>query len=122
MAVFSKTGGSSGGSYAKYFTAKLTVTESSYSVANNTSEVSWKLQLVSGSSGKFSDYYGYFDVYINGEHVLNSEGYKSITTANTAITLGSGTLTVKHDSNGSKKIACSATIDMASGTYSPRRL
>ena len=122
MAVFSKTGGSSGGSYAKYFTAKLTVTESSYSVANNTSEVSWKLQLVSGSSGKFSDYYGYFDVYINGEHVLNSEGYKSITTANTAITLGSGTLTVKHDSDGSKKIACSATIDMASGTYSPLRL
>lgn len=119
MAVFSKTGGSNGGSYAEYFTAKLTVIEESYSVENNTSTVSWKLKLISGDSGKFSDYYGYFDVYINGKHVLDDEGYKSITSANTSITLGSGTLTVEHDDDGEKTIACSATIDMASGTYSP---
>lgn len=121
MAVFSKTGGSNGGSYASYFTAKLTVTEASYSIPYNNSPVDWKLELISGSSGKFSDYYIYADVYINGVHVLDSEGYKDITTANTSLVLGSGTITVDHNNDGKKTISCSATIDSASGTYSPRR-
>lgn len=125
MAVFSKTGGSSGGSYAKYFTAKLTVTESSYSIPYNNSPVDWKLELISGSSGKFSDYWIDCSVELDGKKVTDDEetsGYKSITTANTAITLAKGKTTIDHNSDGSKKITCKATINSASGTYSPRRL
>lgn len=121
MATFTQSGGSNGGSYASYYSAKLTVYEQSYDVATNTSQVYWQLDLISGSAGTFSQYYVYSDVYINGVHVLDDEGYKAITTHNTTLTLGSGTTPVSHDSDGSKTISCSASIDSASGTWSPRR-
>lgn len=121
MAEFTQSGGSNGGNYAQYFTAKLTVSESSYDVASNTSVVYWQLDLISGKSGTFSQYYVYSDVYINGVHVLDDEGYKAITSHYATLTLGSGTLSVAHNSDGAKTISCSASIDSASGTYSPRR-
>lgn len=121
MAVFSITGGSNGGTYAKNFTGRLTVyeIEGSCNIANNTSDVYYKLELVSGSAGRFIDYYGYFDVYINGVLVVDAEGYKTINSYNTAITLGEGTINVPHNPDGTKTISCSATIDMASGSSSP---
>ena len=119
MAVFAKTGGSNGGTYAKYFTGRLTVTENSYNVANNTSLVAWKLELVSGSSGRFSGYSGDWFVNIDGQTYSGNGTYESMS-YNTAQIIASGTTTVVHNDDGSKKdMSCIAILDFASGTYSP---
>lgn len=119
MAIFSQTGGTNGGSYAGYFTGKLTVTETSYSVENNTSVVSWVLELISGSSGRFSGYSGNWSVNIDGQAYSGSGTYSSMS-YNTAQTIASGTTTIQHNDDGSKKnMSCSAVMDFASGTYSP---
>lgn len=120
MAVFSKTGGTSGGNYASYFTFQLTVWEKSYSTANNTSLVGRKVELISGQYGKFSQYYGYWNMNVNGE-TKNGEGYYEIMSAYTSLVFYEDEITVKHDDDGSKTISCSASLDMNSGTYSPRR-
>lgn len=120
MAVFSQTGGTSGGSYAKYFTFQLTVWEKSYSPENNTSVVGRKLELVSGQYGKFSQYYGSYSANVAGQS-KSGEGYYAITSAYTSLVFFEDEITVAHDSDGSKTISCSASLDMASGTYSPRR-
>lgn len=119
MAEFSVTGGSNGGNYAEYFTCKLSVWENSYSVANNTSNVGYKLELISGSSGTFYGYEGSYSVTINGTKVNSGSDTYEIRSHNTAITICSGTTTITHNSDGSKTIACSAVLDMDSGTYSP---
>ena len=49
---FIQSGGTSGGTYAKYYTGKLSVWENSYDIASNTSNVGYRLQLLSGSSGQ----------------------------------------------------------------------
>lgn len=128
MAVFSQTGGTNGGSYAKYFTFQLTVwekpwdnsTELPYSIEENKSRVGRKLELISGQYGKFSQYYGYFSANVAGQS-KSGEGYYAITSAYTSLVLFEDEITVAHDSDGSKTISCSASLDMASGTYSPRR-
>ncbi len=119
MAVFKQEGGTSGGNYAKYFTGRLTVTETGYSIENNTSSVSWVLELISGSSGRFSGYGGSWSVNIGGNTYSGSGTYSSMS-YNTAQTIASDTTTIKHNDDGTKKnMSCSAVMDFASGTYSP---
>lgn len=119
MAEFIQKGGTSGGSYAKYFTGRLTVSEVSYSVENNTSVVSWVLELISGSSGRFSGYSGNWSVNIDGQAYSGSGTYSSMS-YNTAQTIASGTTTIQHNNDGSKRnMSCSAVMDFASGSYSP---
>lgn len=119
MAVFTQTGGTNGGTYAKYFTGRLTVTEIDYSIENNTSTVSWVLELISGSSGRFSGYGGSWSVNIGGNTYSGSGTYSSMT-YNTAQTIANDTIIIKHNDDGTKKnMACSAIMDFASGTYSP---
>lgn len=120
MAEFTQQGGTSGGNYASYFTGKLTVWEKSYSTANNTSIVGRKLELISGQYGKFSDYYGYWNVNVDGQ-TKSGEGYYKIMSAYTSLVLLDDEIIVEHDPDGTKTINCSASIDMASGPYSPRR-
>lgn len=128
MAVFSKTGGSNGGNYAKYFTFRLTVWEKPwdsstnlpYSIAENKSRVGRKIELISGQYGKFSQYQGNWALDTAGQ-AKSGNAYYAITTANTAITLYEDEIVVEHDADGKKTIDCSASLDMASGTYSPRR-
>lgn len=120
MAVFSKTGGSNGGNYASYFTFQLTVWEKSYSVEGNYSIVGRKVELISGQYGKFSQYYGYWNVNVAGQ-AKSGEGYFEIMSAYTSLVFLEDEITVYHDSDGSKTISCSASLDMSGGTYSPRR-
>ena len=121
MADYTQWGGTNGGTYASYYHCTLSVWEiaNSVDVSNNTSRVGWSLTLYSGSSGRFSDYYGYFDVYVNGVHVLDAEGYRTLNAKNSSLLLGSGELTVEHTADGSKTISSSFSVDFASGTYSP---
>lgn len=120
MAEFTQKGGTSGGSYASHFTGKLTVWEKSSSTANNTSVVGRKLELISGQYGKFSGYYGYWNVNVDGQ-TKSGEGYYEIMSAYTSLVLLEDEIIVEHNDDGSKTVPCSASIDMNSGTYSPRR-
>lgn len=119
MAVFSQSGGSNGGSYAKHFTGRLTVWEKGYDVAGNYSVVGRKLELVSGSSGRFSDYGASWSLNVDGQAKSGSGTYASMS-YNTAQTIYEDEIIVYHNDDGSKKnMSCSATLDFASGTYSP---
>ena len=96
------------GSNDSTYTLELIVTEKSYSVDNNTSEVAWTLNLKTTTST-----FGYWNlsrsVTINGTTVLNDSGNYNALSNNTTYKLGSGTLTVTHSSDGSKSISCSAS-------------
>lgn len=121
MAIISQTGGTSGGSYAKNFTGRLTVTEGNYDIISNTSPVYWSIELISGSSGRFSDYSANWSVNIGGYTNSGSGRYSSMS-YNTAQTIASGSFTIPHEADGSKRnMPISAVLDFASGTYSPRR-
>jgi len=119
MAEFIQTGGSSGGSYASNFTGRLTVWENSYDIASNTSNVGYRLELISGSSGRFSDYWLDYSVTIDGIVVASNGLYFSSMSYNIAQTVCEGTITITHNNDGTKTIPCSAVMNFASGTYSP---
>ena len=115
---FIQSGGTSGGTYAKYYTGKLSVWENSYDIASNTSHVGYRLQLLSGSSGQFSGLNASYSININGKQVKSGSGQYSLG-HNGAITFAEGTMTVTHNDDGKKSINCSAVIDFQTHTYSP---
>lgn len=118
MADFTQNGGSNGGSYASYYTGKLSVWENSYDIASNSSNVGYRLQLISGSSGRFSDLKASYSVTIDG--VCRNSGSGSYSLGhNETITLCEGNFTIWHNNDGKKNISCSAVIDFQSHTYSP---
>ena len=118
MADFIQNGGSSGGTYAGYYIGKLSVWENSYDIASNSSNVGYRLQLISGSSGRFSDLNASYSVNIDG--VVRNSGSGSYSLGhNGTITLCEGNFTIWHNDDGSKNINCSAVIDFQSHTYSP---
>lgn len=121
MSTFTDNGGSNGGSYASYYSMVLTVNEGTVDNDNNRSYVSWSWVLYSGSSGLFSNYSGNGAIYINGVLVGTPSGRYSLISHNSSLEIASGGLWVNHNSDGSKTISVSASMDFASGTYSPRR-
>ena len=85
---------------------------SSQSVANNTSTVSWKMQLISDSSGKISSTASKdWSVTVNGTKYsgTNSVGIAASTTK----TLASGTTTISHSSDGTKTFSYSFSQEFA---------
>lgn len=87
--------------------ATLTVTESSYSVANNTSVVAWDLKLyrpynISSSASK--DY----SIKVNGSTVKS--GTTTLGGSGTK-TIASGTTTINHNADGSKTISFSFSLE-----------
>lgn len=118
MADFIQNGGSNGGAYASYFSGILSVWEISYDVVNNTSNVGYRLQLRSGSSGRFSGLNASYSININGTEVKSGSGQYSLG-HNATMTFAEGTMTVSHNEDGTKSIGCSAVIDFQNHTYSP---
>lgn len=125
MAEFIQSGGTSGGSYARYYTAKLTVWEKPwdsstnlpYSIEENKSRVGRKLELISGSSGRFSDYTIGWGINVDGQ-TNSGSGNQSLMSYNTSLTLYEDEIIVEHNEDGKKTVSCSASIS-SSGTYSP---
>ena len=118
MADFTQSGGSSGGTYAKYYTGKLSVWENSYDIASNSSNVGYRLQLISGNSGRFGDLKASYSVTIDG--VCRNSGSGSYSLGhNGTITLCEGNFTVWHNDDGKKSVWCSAVIDFQSHSASP---
>ena len=117
MASFQSTGtGTTGG---QYYTLLLEVIESSYSIENNTSLVSWALKLTSRNNYSFSSWSFPVTVNVDGE-VYNSSEYRSMS-SNSTLTIASGTKTIRHNSDGKKTISCSASLSATGAYYLPRK-
>ena len=108
MATFTGTGSNNSN-----YTGTLTVTESSYSVANNTSEVAYSLVLTGNSGYYFQQWYLTTKVTINGTEVQNRYEKISMPSPSGGVStyaVCNGTLTVPHNNDGTKTIAVSATM------------
>lgn len=84
-----------------YDTLRFTWNTSSQSIENNTSTVSWKMELVAGSSGKItSNVSKKWSVTVDGKRY---SGTNTIGIANNATkTLASGSTVIEHDDDGKK--------------------
>lgn len=82
--------------------------QASQSVANNTTTISWTLK--GAGSASFSYCYARnFTVVINGVTVLNSQGDSSEVKLYNGTVVGSGSLTIAHNSDGNKSFSVSVT-------------
>lgn len=98
--------GSKSVSVTSYDTLKFTWTEKSQSIENNTTTISWALQLISDSSGAInSSAEKSWSVTVNGTKYSgkNTVGISASTTK----TLASGSTTISHNSDGTKTFAYS---------------
>lgn len=93
--------GSKSVSVTAYDTLRFSWSQVSQSVANNTTKVSWTLQLVAGSSGRISSTASKdWSVTVNG---TNYSGTNTVGISNNATkTLASGSTTIAHTADGSK--------------------
>lgn len=119
MAQFSGRIGISTGQTDKY-SLLLDVSEKSYSIENNTSQVEWYIGIRSNTS--YHSHYGLSETYvvnINGTVVHNAVHTPTVNAGQT-VWVASGTTTVSHNADGSKKISVSASFNNADrGTYLP---
>lgn len=100
------TSGSKSVTVTSYDTLKFSWEESSQSVANNTTTISWKMELIAGSSGRIGSTASKdWSVTVNG---TKYSGTNTVGIANNATkTLASGSTTIKHNSDGTKTFSYS---------------
>ena len=119
MAQFSGNIGISTGQTDKY-SLLLDVSEKSYSIENNTSQVEWWVGIRSNTA--YHNHYGLAETYtvvINGSTV-HSAVHKPTVGNGQTVWVASGTTTVSHNADGSKSISVSASFNNADrGTYLP---
>ena len=119
MAQFSGSIGISTGQTDKY-SLLLDVSEKSYSIENNTSQVEWRVGIRSNTA--YHNHYGLSETYvvnINGTVVHNAVHTPTVNSGAT-VWVASGTTTVSHNADGSKSISVSASFNNADrGTYLP---
>ena len=98
--------GSTSVAVTSYDTLKFTWEIISQSIANNTSTISWALQLISGSSGAINS-----TASKNWSVTVNGTTYSGTNTVgignNSTKTLASGTTTIAHNSDGTKSFSYS---------------
>ena len=112
-------GGSSNPGVSKGYVLDLILAEESVDVVANTSLVSYKLQLRSGSNNRFAGYLG-ASVSIGGNEVERATSIGLDAYYNHTYILLSDSITVKHDNDGSLKLAVKANIWQASeNSYAP---
>ena len=101
------------------YTLQFTVYEisNSINIENNTSDVYWQLDLISRGSS-FSGWYVNSLATVK-DTVLEDNSKKTIG-YNSVLTLGSGTKTITHNSDGSAEISIAASVNTAtSQSYLP---
>lgn len=106
------------------YSLTLECSEQSYSVANNTSVVAYKLTMATAANSftGYSDYRTTISVSINGSSVYSynaARDFNPSAASSYSEVLTSGTVTISHNSDGTKTVACAASVTVASGTYSP---
>lgn len=85
-------------------------------VTTNKSTITWALKLYNNGSYGFSQYGIGWEVNINGvvgSHDRGSSDRYTCLNNGDVLTLQSGSTTVQHNTDGTKTISCSASIDMA---------
>ncbi|MBR3424024.1 MAG: hypothetical protein IKG80_05990, partial [Clostridia bacterium] len=90
---------------------KLDVNETSTSVANNTSTLSWKLYIQTTNGYYFSQIKVGAKVVIGGVTVIDrvySSSSQYSCGENSSVTIATGTVTVPHNADGTKTIAAGA--------------
>jgi hypothetical protein len=119
MAQFSGNIGIGTGQTDKY-SLLLDVSEKSYSIENNTSQIAWKVGIRSNTA--YHNHYGLSETYvvnINGTVVHNAVHTPTVNSGAT-VWVASGTTTVSHNADGSKSISVSASFNNADrDTYLP---
>lgn len=103
------------------FTLTLTLVENSTDVAANTSSVAYTLVLKSGA-WHFSQYRLGAKVVLGGTVVASRDKETApqvSLSANSSLTILSGTTTIAHNTDGSKTLSVSFSIDMAKDSYAP---
>lgn len=106
MALFTQA------SYNGYYALELEVTESGYSVPDNTSQIAWALRLRSYNAS-FEGWQAVRTATVDGRSVLSANAPMSMGFNSVAL-LGSGTLTVPHHPDGSKMLDVSAYFSTSS--------
>lgn len=94
--------------YKTGYYLKLEVNEQSYSVANNSSTLSWRLYIQTTNGYYFSTIRIGAKVVIDGATVLNrsySSSNQYSCSENSTVTIASGTTVVSHNADGTKTIA-----------------
>lgn len=100
------TNGSKSITVTSWNTLKFSWWENSQSIANNTTTIGWKMELIATSDGRIdSSASKKWTVVVNG---TTYSGTNTVGISNNATkTLASGTTTIKHDSNGKKTFSYS---------------
>jgi len=106
------------------YSLTLTVTEQSTDIANNTSSVSYSLVMATAANSftGYADYRTQISVSLNGSAVYTydaSRNFNASAASSYSETLCSGTKTISHNADGTKTMACAASVSVASGPYSP---
>lgn len=111
------TSGSKSVTVTKWDTLKFSWNETSQSIANNTTTISWKMELVAGDYGKISSSASKaWSITVNG---TKYSGNTTVGIANNATkTLASGSTTIKHNADGSKQFSYSFSQDFSGITFS----
>lgn len=97
-------------SWSKSYAIDLIITEESTSIENNTSLISYRLQLRSGANNRFSDWPIDYAVTINGS-VVASGSPRVNQPYNSTTVLASGFFSVPHEDDGSKNLSVKAYIN-----------
>ena len=103
------------------FTLTLTLVENSTDVLANTSSVRYTLVLKSGA-WHFSQYRLGAKVVLGGTVVASRDKETApqvSLSANSSLTILSGTTTIAHNTDGSKKLSVAFSIDIAKDSYAP---
>ena len=96
-----------------YLYYQLVVEESSVDQINNTSTVSWYVQVGRSNTGYKSEYTWSYSVNIGGK---TASGSQYCTVTHDPVTIGYGSFTIEHNSDGSGSVACSASISSSRGS------
>ena len=106
------TSGSKSIAVTSWDTLRFSWSETSQSTANNTTTISWKMELIAGSSGRISSTASKsWSVTVNG---TKYSGTNTIGISNNATkTLASGSTTIAHNSDGTKTFSYSFSQEIA---------
>lgn len=102
------------------YTSIITISEISTSIENNTSTLSYLVQMKSKNGYNFESIGSTLILKINGVKVVHDTSQKSCG-KNTTVTLASGTTTVKHNDDGKKTINVEYSYSQSStASYTPK--
>lgn len=106
--------------YSSYYSYRADVTENSYSIVNNTSNVTIDFYMNAyGSSAGFSSYQTcQFGIYVDGARKSGGQSAaKTVNSGATYIYIGTWTGDVAHDTDGKKEITVGLTFRCNASTY-----